>query len=381
VEFASVSGEYAWTTGDVEVAFRHVTLHENGPSAQCSTRDLRERLSRCLDDFQPDAVAVPGWSGRLAFAALQWCLRRGVPAIAMSESTAHDQPRKTWRESIKRRCLATCSAGLIGGPPHRDYLVQLGMPSDAIFDGYDVVDNIHFERGAAEARQHADAIRKRLKLPVAYLLASARFIEKKNLATLLRAYAEYRTIAVKANQTAEKRDAAAPWELVLLGDGRLRDSLELLSAQLGIERSVHFPGFQQYAELPNYYGLASAFIHPSKVEQWGLVVNEAMASGLPVLVSDKCGCVPTLVHPGVNGNSFSPSDANELCDAMVRLWRLPEGARRAMGDASAKIVRDYGPAQFASGLGQAAKAAFGRHAARRRVIDSLFVSVLLATAR
>ncbi len=80
------------------------------------------------------------------------------------------------------------------------------------------------------------------------------------------------------------------WDLVLLGDGPLKPTLLKLISSLGLESCVHLPGFKQYDELPVYLGLAETFIHASTTEQWGLVVNEAMASGLPVLVSNRCGC-------------------------------------------------------------------------------------------
>ena len=75
-------------------------------------------------------------------------------------------------------------------------------------------------------------------------------------------------------------------------------SCERERSALGLDNDVIFPGFIQYDELPAYYGLAKAFIHASTVEQWGLVVNEALAAGLPVLVSERCGCAPDLVREG-----------------------------------------------------------------------------------
>ena len=85
------------------------------------------------------------------------------------------------------------------------------------------------------------------------------------------------------------------------------------------------PGFKQYDELPIYYGLAGAFIHASTTEQWGLVVNEAMAAGLPVIVSERCGCAPDLVENGRNGFTFDPYDVDALTHLMLKmaLWEFP----------------------------------------------------------
>ncbi len=116
------------------------------------------------------------------------------------------------------------------------------------------------------------------------------------------------------------------------------------------------PGYKQYDELPAYYGLASAFVMPSLSETWGLVVNEAMAAGLPVIVSDRCGCAPDLVREGRNGLLFDPRDADALAGAMGHLAH--GGADRAsMGEASRAIIAGWGPGRFALGLRAAVDAA------------------------
>src|SRR5208337_5127598 len=90
--------------------------------------------------------------------------------------------------------------------------------------------------------------------------------------------------------------------------------------------AAHLPGFKQYEELPAYYGLAGAFVHASTAEQWGLVANEAMASGLPVLVSNRCGCATELVEEGRNGFAFDPENVEQLAGFMRRLGCGPTDA-------------------------------------------------------
>ena len=162
------------------------------------------------------------------------------------------------------------------------------------------------------------SFRTRFGLPQRFFLASNRFLPKKNLPGLLRAFAQYRTAA-----------GADPWDLVLLGDGPLRPDVERLIADIGLAGAVHLPGFKQYPELPAYYGLAGAFVHASTSEQWGLVVNEAMAAGLPVLVSDRCGCAPDLVAEGINGFTFPPEDHVRLAGLMSEVAAQPD--RRGNG--------------------------------------------------
>src|SRR5262249_2927555 len=143
-----------------------------------------------------------------------------------------------------------------------------------------------FRQKAEEIRNQTSAVRRKHALPENYFLASARFVEKKNLPRLISAYAEYRrrsSAYVKAtadmeggSQKSEVSESKALWDLVLLGDGPLKTDLCRLISDLRLNEHVHLPGFKQYEELPVYYGLAKAFVHVSTIEQWGLVVNEAI---------------------------------------------------------------------------------------------------------
>src|SRR5205823_13158517 len=124
--------------------FRCVTLLEKNFGGPAPVQEFSRRLNSILSQFAPQAVAVPGWSSRAAFSALGWCADHGVPAIAMSESTSWDEKRAGWKEWIKRRIVRLCSSALVGGSPHRDYIVKLGMAQDRVFLGYDAVDNDYF---------------------------------------------------------------------------------------------------------------------------------------------------------------------------------------------------------------------------------------------
>ncbi len=114
--------------------------------------------------------------------------------------------------------------------------------------------------------------------------------------------------------------------------------------------------------MPAYYGRAGAFIHPALVEQWGLVVNEAMAAGLPVLVSERAGCAPDLVRQGVNGFTFDPLNTAELARLLGVISRSAHD-RAGWGAASRVIVAEWSPGRFASGLWAAADAAALRRTA------------------
>jgi hypothetical protein len=139
-------------------------------------RTLHERL----DQYKPDVVVVAGWSFSESLAAIAWARRSGAHVAIMSDSQVHDAARVSWREKIKSRVVSACDSALVAAGPHRDYAMRLGIPGERIFFGYDAVDNDYFARGAEHARAHARILRTSRGLPEKYLLASGRFIPKKN---------------------------------------------------------------------------------------------------------------------------------------------------------------------------------------------------------
>ena len=345
VEFSAVDETYAWNRIEGDDSFHKVTIFRDTDIDTRPPSVVLERVGSVLDQIRPNVVAIPGWSSTGSLAALFWCGKTGTPAIVMSESTVHDAPRRWWREEVKSRLVQSFATGLVGGMPHVAYLSVLGLPRERIFSGYDVVDNAHFIAGAEAARRDALGLRKRLGLPDHYFLASNRFIEKKNLFRLLRAYAAYR-----------QRPGSNAWHLVVLGDGPLKSRLVEFAEELDISAYVLFPGFKQYDDLPCYYGLACAFVHASTTEQWGLVVNEAMASGLPVIVSMRCGCAQDLVEEGRNGFTFNPYEVDPLVELMLSI-SSDDCDREAMAQASRAIIGRWSPETFAENLWKAAEAA------------------------
>jgi glycosyltransferase involved in cell wall biosynthesis len=345
IEYSGTDKTYAWNRVAGDSRFPRIVLFPDDDIDDRPRREVALRISQVLDQVRPDIMAIPGWSSIGALVTLEWCLRHSTPAVLMSDSTAQDFPRRPWRELIKRRLVALYSSSLTAGKPHIEYLTNLGIPKSKIFTGYDVVDNAHFAHGAALARSQKELRRVHLGLPEHFFLAPCRFIPEKNLANLIAAFADYRS---------SLGDRA--WSLVLLGDGTLRTELIAQCQDLGINDCVKFTGFRQYDELPGYYGLAGAVILPSVRDTWGLVINEAMASGLPVLVSERCGCSADLVEDGVNGYVFDPHDTKGMASLMKK---ISHGGLdlAAMGHASQSIVDRWTPQVFAEGLLQASHAA------------------------
>ncbi|QIZ72485.1 glycosyltransferase family 4 protein [Oxynema aestuarii] len=347
--------DHPWGDVKQEIAFPLKTLL---PVATTPASVDRGRFSAapaplvpgCLDLLQPDLVAIPGWGFPVSRAALAWCQRYRIPTILMSESKWDDEKRQWWKEQIKFwQYVRKYDAALVGGELHRDYLVKLGFPSQYIFFGYDAVDNNYFKQGAETARQAPSLTRKRQpaipRRP--YFLTVTRLIERKNVLGLVEAFAAYR------QQVGDEQ----AWNLVICGSGQEEISIRHVILEKGLKDCVHLPGFITYQEIRDWYGLANAFVHPALQEQWGLVVNEACAAGLPILCSQTVGACHELVRDPENGRRFNPKSQQDMTRALLDIHQLDSDSRIKMGQYSQKIVATYSPQRFAEGFLNAIDAA------------------------
>jgi glycosyltransferase involved in cell wall biosynthesis len=170
-----------------------------------------------------------------------------------------------------------------------------------------------------------------------YFFANMRFLQRKGGDALLRAYARYRELAEPGERV---------WKLVISGSGEEETRWKRLASSLSLEEQVVWPGFLQYDELPAAYQYAGAFVHPARQEPWGLVVNEAAAAGLPLLVGRNVGAACELLRDGVNGLLVDPDDWEAVAHGLLRLTRLTDSERKAMGAASRRIASEFGPTRF-----------------------------------
>ncbi len=339
VETASDDAIYEWRVERADEPFERVQVFPGRTYESVSPAEMHAGVVRKLDQIQPDAVAIHTYSLPDSRACVHWCRTNRKGAIVMTDSKADDAPRSPIRERIKARILGGYDAAVTAGSASREYLTSLGIAEDLIWLGYDVVDNDYFASQAAASADRRDL--PGLDSDEPFFLASNRFIQRKNLARLLDAYGVYRGTSTQ------------PWRLILLGDGPLRSELEARAPD-----GVVFPGFRQIDELPAYYARAKAFVHTALVDQWALVINEAMACGLPVIVSTGAGCHRDLVLPGKNGFVFDPEDAEELAghlDSMASASDLDQ-----MGERSRQIIADWSPDRFAESMASAAEAAAQR---------------------
>jgi glycosyltransferase involved in cell wall biosynthesis len=344
--------EHPWGDAEAIITFPVVTLLPSGyePKGKSLLPDVPGgEIERHLSELKPDVVFLPGWSFALSVTALRWCRRNNVPAVVMSESKRDDEMRTWWKESLKSLLyVRKFSAALVGGNVHADYIASLGVPRERIFTGYDAVDNEHFIYAADMAQKDMQAARKRYpSIPERpYFLVVTRLIHRKNVARLLKAYVLYRNNV-----------AGIPWDLVICGQGEQKAQLEESVHLGGLDEFVHFPGFVSYHDVGFWYGLAGAFVHPALNEQWGLVVNEACAAGLPILCSNTVGACYDLVRENVNGFLFDPKATDDIAQSLLRMHETPPETRKRMGEESRLVVQLCSPKTFASGFVAAARVA------------------------
>lgn len=339
VELCDSESTRDWKIERQDVPFELITLAPGSQLTEGSanlSRELRHELQRLRVDY----LAVAGYDRPEMRAALAWGRRSRRVCVLLSETKWDDRPRRWWRRWLTSRIVGRADAALASGGAAGEYLVSVGMPREFIFRHYGAVDNDYFARRVAEIRAAVVDENQR-----SCFLACGRLIERrKNIKTLLRAYAAYR---------AESPGNA--WNLVVCGDGEDRAELERC-ATAWCGGGVKFVGFQQVDELVEFYARAGCFVHPAVNEAWGLVINEAMASGLPVLVSRRCGSSFDLVHEGRNGYTFNPHDHEELARLLRSLAEAPAATRLAMGRHSREVIQRFGCDAFAGGLESAFRA-------------------------
>lgn len=308
---------------------------------------LNRHVSAALRRAHPDAILCGGYSYLASWQAALWARRHSVPLLLWSESTARDQRRRHAPvEFMKRRFRRLCRAFVAAGKSSREYLLALGAPDRSVFIAPDAVDVPFYSTQSDKARRHADEIRPRHGLPSRYFLFAGRLVKEKGIFDLLAAYATL------------DESTRSQIGLVFAGAGPMLS--ELVQRAAGIRPGVvKFCGWVHREQIPELYALAEALVFPTYTDTWGLVVNEAMSCGLPVIASEVAGCVPDLVEDGWNGFVVPPRAVESLARTMQMLVRQPELAAQ-MRSRSVQRIQAYTPEAWADGLMQAVAFALDR---------------------
>ncbi|MBI3696258.1 MAG: glycosyltransferase [Acidobacteria bacterium] len=310
---------------------------------------LNRGLTPHLRRFSPHCLLIYGYSYLSQMQAMRWAIRNRVPYLLWADSNSHRLGARGALGSFKQACLryfCRHAAGVLSiGSLNEKFWSHYGVEPGRQFRSPLAVDNEYFATESEKWRREKAAQRRALGLPDGPLLLYAgRFAPEKNLALLLRALTDC------------GRQGGPALSLVLVGDGPEKPRLNRLIRELGLSNVFQF-GFQPQSELPRFYGLADALVLPSLDEPWGLVVNEAMASQLPVLISRSTGCLPDLLEEGGNGFSFDEKDAGSVAACLLRFARLGEDERLRMGLQSARRIAEWSYPQALAGIHRALEAA------------------------
>jgi glycosyltransferase involved in cell wall biosynthesis len=310
---------------------------------------VNRNLYQHLEKISPDVLICGGYSYLASWQAARWCNRHQVPLVLWSESTSHDDRRGYVPvEFLKRQFLRHCRAFVVPGQSAFDYLVSLGISEEAIVTAPNAVDNDFFGQRALAARTSAGQYRARYNLPERFFLYSGRLTKSKGVFDAVDAYASLAP------------DLRSEVSLVFAGNGSAKPDLKR-RAQNIYPGHVQFAGFVHREDLPVYYALADMLIFPTHSDPWGLVVNEAMVSGLPIITTSAAGCAADLVENGRNGFVVEAGAIDQLASTMDLLARSCELRSRFAAHSREKIS-GYSPEACADGLAAAVELITGKAA-------------------
>ena len=337
------AGLRQWRVYKDEILFSYEVLPSARFRAGRGSLILNWKLRSCLKKFAPEAIICGGYNYVASWEALWWAKKHHAELILWSESNRYDaRAGLEWVESLKAYFLSRCDRFVVPGKASREYLQSLGSAEESILIAPNAVDNDWFRTQAESVRDRSSEFRARLVLPTRFLLFAGRLVPEKGVFDLLEAYAEL------------EADTRSSVGLVFAGDGPSKTELEWQTQGIS-PGTICFPGFLHREDLAGLYALADALILPTHSDTWGLVVNEAMACGLPIIVTRVAGCSSDLVEDGWNGYVVPPCDPESLGAALDFILRNPE-LRREMSARSVQRIRSYSPEACAEGLAAAALA-------------------------
>jgi len=330
-----------WRVYKNEICFSHQILPSWRWRAGRSSFLINRGLWSALNKASPQVIICGGYNYAASWEALLWARRHRVAFVLWSESNSQDaRLGRAWVESLKAYFLRHCDGFVVPGKASFEYLRSLRSPETRILTAPNAVDNSLFAIQAENTRAHATEFRERLKLPSRFILFVGRLVAEKGVFDLLEAYAKL--------QSGVRSEVG----LVFAGDGASGQELAQRAKRIS-PGTVCFPGFAQREDLAGLYALAECLVLPTHSDPWGLVVNEAMACGLPIIVSSVAGCSTDLVEDGWNGYVVPARDVERLSVAIDSLVRQPE-LRERMSTHSLERIRKYSPEACADGLAAAA---------------------------
>ncbi len=330
-----------WDIYKNEIRFSHQVLPSWRWRAGKGNFLLNRGLWSALNKVSPQTIICGGYNYAASWEALLWARRHKRAFVLWSESNGQDaRAGRAWVEWLKIYFLNRCDRFVVPGKASFEYLKSLGRPDASILTAPNAVDNSLFAAAAENARANPAEFREKLNLPSRFILFVGRLVREKGIFDLLEAYAKLES------------SLRSEMGLVFAGAGVCRGELAERAKRIS-PGAVYFPGFAQREDLGAVYALAETLVLPTHSDTWGLVVNEAMACGLPIIVSSVAGCSSDLVEDGWNGYVVPPLDPEKLSVAIDSVVRRSE-LNRQMSARSLQRIQNYSPEACAEGLAAAA---------------------------
>ena len=305
---------FAWDT-DLLSGYEHQFLTRVAHGGARNAKDTTVHgLADALEEVNPRAVLLTGYSPRFYRNAFRTAQKQGVRMLFRAETTDHARRRGLLKRMIRDNALryvyGKCDALLYVGERSLEHYLRLGVPpDDLIFSPY-CVDTSVFQTSDADRERLRNL--KRLELEIDpddfVILYSGKLVPRKD--------------PLRIVEAARQLNGAARPVIVFVGAGKLQQQIEI-AASIDPPVQIRFPGFQNQRAMSAYYQAADCLVLPSlRDETWGLVVNEALAHGVPAVVSNAVGCAPDLIEDGMTGAVFDAGDADSLAIALRRVLPL-----------------------------------------------------------
>ncbi len=335
--FSETEGRRNWRIPWEKIRFRHRVLpglliaqrYQGGPIF------FNPGILTALWRGKYRAVICFGYHHPTIWLALLWCRFSSARALLWSESTLRDaRSSRMVVERLKRRLLQFFDGFVAAGKSQVEYLRYLGAPAEQIWVAPDAVDSDFFTVQSQICREQRVEIKRSLRVRGPVVLYVGRLLDAKGIPELLAAFRQ-----VVSEQRAT---------LLMVGDGPDRARYQAWCREREMN-SVRFEGVRSQQDLPRYYGIADVFVFPTRSDPWGLVLNEAMCSGLPVICSTAAGAAADLVRSGQNGFLHELGDIATLKRHMSTLLS-DDRLRLRMGKASREIIAGFGPQNMAQGF-------------------------------
>ena len=341
VLFMSMDGGREWSVPVSRLRFPFKVMKAiqlPGQSYNPFPRYWNPKVGRYLDDFAPTLTVISGYHHPTSLAVWWYAKRSRSKLYLLCESTSFDKrSKRLLPEVVKRAFIRTCDGHIVPGRASAAYLRSYGVDENLILFAPNSLDIESFPACAATAAEFFDrereCFRQTLGLPAFNLLFAGRLAPGKGAGVAIEVAKRLQRDGVEVG-------------LIILGDGPLREQLEAMVQADGVRNAV-FLGFKQPGEMTVYYRMADLLIHPAESEPWGLVVNEAMTCGVPVLCSPNVGAAADMVHDGETG--YTCHTPEQYVRRIRELLEHP-GRLRHMQDRCRQVAGEYSPQACAAGF-------------------------------